>query len=397
MTGPKPNNAGGDLRTWSVGNDNHTVEPRQWLLGDLLCRRTMTVLYGDGGVGKSALLQATALSLASGRTVLGQHIFERCRVLLLSFEDDEQELRRRWLAGMRYHNIRKVDLGNRLRCSAINRSDLRLAQTEYGEHKSGKLVAALDAEIKRHGIDVVILDPFVKTHDVTENDNGAIDFVAGLLTGLAIRHNVAVMVAHHTRKGPAGPGNADSGRGASSLKDAARLVYTLTKMSWSEARNFDITEAERRSLIRLDPGKVNLTPAIKARWFRLLGVPLGNGSKTYPAGDIVQTVACWTPPDIRTAINRDIEVEILRRIERGTPNGQRYSSVNATESRAAWRVVNELAPKLSPQQCRRVIGDWIKDGKLVVRDYLDPVTRRRAKGLFGGSNLNGGTVEGPQR
>ena len=242
------------------------------------------------------------------------------------------------------------------------------------------------AKIRQHRIDVVILDPFVKTHAVAENDNVAIDFVAGLMTSLAVRHNVAVMVAHHTRKGPAGPGNADSGRGASSLKDAARLVYTLTKMSWSEARNFDIPEAERRSLIRLDPGKINLTPAIKANWFRLLGVPLGNGSKTYPNGDIVQTVTCWAPPNVWADIDPHKKAEILHRIENGMLNGRRYSSANAAGPRAAWQVVKNLAPKLSRKQCRNVIGDLIEHGKLVVRDHRDPITRRHAKGLFPGSN-----------
>jgi hypothetical protein len=386
MRSPKPNTTGADILTWSVGKDHDTVRPRRWLLEDLLCRRTLTVLYGDGGVGKTALIVTEALSLASGKPLLGQRIFERCRTLVLSFEDDEEELRRRMLAGVRYYNVEKNQLGDYLHCGAITHSDLRLAQTEYGEHKSGRLVESLDAKIRQHRIDVVILDPFVKTHAVAENDNVAIDFVAGLLTSLAVRHNVAVMVAHHTRKGPASPGNADSGRGASSLKDAARVAYTLTKMSSTEARRFCLSEDERRFLIRLDPGKVNLAPAIEARWFKLLGVPLNNSTGRYPSGDIVQTVTCWTPPDIRAAINRDIEVEILRRIDRGIPNGQRYSSVNATESRAAWRVVNELAPKLFPLQCRRVIGDWIKDGKLVVRDYRDPVTRRRATGLFRGSN-----------
>jgi hypothetical protein len=44
--------------------------------------------------------------------------------------------------------------------------------------------------------------------------------------------------------------------------------------------------------------------------------------------------------------------------------------------------VKELAPKLSETQCRKVIGDWITEEKLVERNYNDPITRHKAKGLF---------------
>jgi AAA domain len=371
-----------DLGTWSIGEDDNNIEPRQWLLGNLLCRRALTALYGDGGVGKSALLVGIALSLATREPFLDQHVFERCRVSLLSFEDDKDELRRRVRAGMRHYGISREQLGGNLRCGAITRSDLRLAQTENSEHKPGKLVTALEAEIIRHGIDVVILDPFVKIHGLAENDNIAIDFVASLLTGIAIRRNVAVVIAHHTRKGIADPGNADSGRGASSLKDAARLVYTLTRMSQAEAQKFGVSEIERRFLIRLDPGKANLAPAIEASWFKLIGVPLDNFTAQYPNGDTVQTVACWTPANPRAEIDPETEVEIIRRIDNGMENGQRYSPANAAKARAAWSVVKEMAPKLSVKQCRKVIDSWIKDGKLVDRNYQDPVTRHQVKGLF---------------
>ena len=46
-------------------------------------------------LGKTALRLGQLISLATGRGLLGEHVFRRCRVLLLSFEDDLDELRRR--------------------------------------------------------------------------------------------------------------------------------------------------------------------------------------------------------------------------------------------------------------------------------------------------------------
>ena len=111
-------------------------------------------------------------------------------------------------------------------------------------------------------LDIVCLDPFVKTHAMNENDNNAIDFVCGLLAEIGIDLDCAMDVPHHTNKGLAAAGDANKGRGATSAKDAARLVYTLTPMTPDEAEMFGLDEAERRSLVRYDSAKVNIAPAI---------------------------------------------------------------------------------------------------------------------------------------
>ena len=85
-------------------------------------------------------------------------------------------------------------------------------------------------------VDVVCLDPFVKSHGVPENANTGMDAVVATMADLATRLGIAVDVPHHVSKGTAEAGNADKGRGASSVKDGARLVYTLTAMSPEEAK-----------------------------------------------------------------------------------------------------------------------------------------------------------------
>jgi hypothetical protein len=143
-----------------------------------------------------------------------------------------------------------------------------------------------------------MLDPFVKVHGLEENDNAAMDFVCELLTKLAIEKNIAVDAPHHTKKGALVAGDADNGRGASGIRDAGRLVYTLATMSDDEAKTFGIPESQRRFYVRLDNAKVNIAPpAQKAEWFKLIGVRLNNGTAEYPNGDEVQTVVPWAPPD----------------------------------------------------------------------------------------------------
>ena len=69
-------------------------------------------------------------------------------------------------------------------------------------------------------------------------------------------------------------------------------------MSLEDAKALGIDEADRWCYVRVDSAKVNIAPAAAtARWFKLVGVPLGNGNIVYPSGDEVQTVEEWTPAD----------------------------------------------------------------------------------------------------
>jgi RecA-family ATPase len=107
--------------------------------------------------------------------------------------------------------------------------------------------------IERRKPDLVAFDPFIRLHALEENDSGAMDFVCDLLTKLSIEYDIAIDAPHHTRKGQLAAGDADNGRGASSMRDAMRLVSTLTTMSEDEAKMFDISEIDRHDYVRLDP------------------------------------------------------------------------------------------------------------------------------------------------
>ena len=159
-----------DLKEWDAGLDNDPIPPRGWLLGNLLCRQFLSSIFGTGEVGKTAVMIVLALCLATGRALIGEHVFQRCKVLLVCFEDGRDELRRRVAAAMLHHRVSKTEVRDHLFLSAVSRRDAKFASLKYGELKDGKLGDALETSIRRHGIDAVFLDPFVKTHAVDEND-----------------------------------------------------------------------------------------------------------------------------------------------------------------------------------------------------------------------------------
>ena len=359
--GPDPpdcdDNLGNDLAglgEWDAGEDNAPIPPREWLLGNQFCRTFVSSLLGAGAVGKTALRVLQSLALTTGTALTGEHVFQRSRVLYLLLEDDRDELRRRVRAAMLCHSIAHVAIKGWL-FLAVPRG-MKLAEMRDGSPQVGELEKRLRKVIVARGIDLVIFDPFIKSHGMPENDNPAIDYVSDLLARLAAEFNIAVDAPHHVRKGLTDPGDADSGRGAGSFKDSGRLVYTVTGMTAQDAERFGVREDERNSYIRVDNAKVNFVPpAAKARWFKLVGVPLGNGTEQYPAGDEIQTVEPWDPPDVWRGISNSIANAILDEIDRGLPDGSRYSDSSAAKERAAWQVIVKHAPDKNEQQARQII------------------------------------------
>jgi hypothetical protein len=253
----------------------------------------------------------------------------------------------------------------------------------HGRLKKGKLAAMIEAEIIKHNIDIVSIDPFVKSHGVEENANTMIDEVVQILVDLGCRHNIAVDAPHHISKGAGEPGNANRGRGASAMKDAARLVYTLTPMSTEEAKAYGVMAEEGRRLVRMDSGKVNITPPLHmARWYKLIGVKLGNQTELYPNGDEVQAIEQWFPPDAWVDLSESVINLILADIDAGLPKGVRYSDAPTAKKRGAWNVVVKHALGKTQVQARDIIKAWVTNGTLLVKNYHNEDARKDETGLW---------------
>jgi hypothetical protein len=369
-----------DLGEWDAGDHTGIPPPREWLLGNQFCRRFLSGVLAPGATGKTALRTLQYLSLATGRPLTGQHVFKRCRVLILSLEDDDNELRRRLAAARIHHGIDPDELKGWFFCATPK--GIKLAEIKDGAKVRGPLEAMLRETIQRRQIDLLGLDPFVKLHALEENDNGSMDFVCDILVKLAIEFNIAVDVPHHTKKGQQTAGDADAGRGASAARDAGRLMYTLTRMSDAEGDTFGIPADERRLYIRLDSSKVNIAPPSgEATWFKLVGVHLDNGTADYPNGDDVQTVVPWHPPKTWDNLSGAQLNAALDEIEAGLPNGQRYSDAAKAAARSAWKVVQRQCPDRTEGQSREIVRTWVKNGVLFAEDYDDPIDRKPRKGL----------------
>jgi RecA-family ATPase len=367
-----------DSEVWDAGDDDDKIPPRQWLVAETFCANFLSGLTGVGGAGKSAVRYVQYMAAATQRPLSGQFVHRRCRVLILCLEDDRDEARRRLLAARLHHEVSKDELKGWL-FVWTPRNIKMIERNARGTVVLGAMEQRLRTLIKKHKIDLVGIDPFIKIHSVGENDNAAIDFVASRLAEIAQEMGCAVDYLHHHRKGTGTAGDADSGRGATSLRDAGRLVSTLTVMTQEEAASFGLSEKQRRLLVRLDGAKRNIVPpASEATWFELAGVELGNRTDEYPYGDEVQTVRRWYPPDIFTGLKVQ---EILDDIDKGPPEGGRYSNSSGAKQRAAWQVVTHHSPHMNEKQARSIINTWVKNEVLIPVKYCDEETRKERHGL----------------
>jgi RecA-family ATPase len=201
-----------------AGDDLEKPPPRAWLLGNVFCREFLSSLFGDGGIGKTALRYAQYLSLAIGRSLTGEHVFQWCRVLIVSLEDNDVELRRRIWALRIHYNIKPEELKGRLFLWAPQAKDGKLMTVNrFGNAVEGALGDSIKALITHYDIDLVGIDPFIKSHGVGENNNNAIDMVVQVLTNMCAEFHIAIDVPHHVSKSKVGagnePGDANRGRG----------------------------------------------------------------------------------------------------------------------------------------------------------------------------------------
>jgi hypothetical protein len=292
------------------------IPPRPWVLGHWLLRGTVTTVIAPGGTGKSALLVAVALSLATGRPLLGKTVWAgpRC-VWLWNLEDDRTELARQHVACSLYYGISERDYEGRL---FVNDAGTPLCTATKGRdglaiHHS--VVDGVAAEIRARGIDVLIVDPFVSSHRAEENDNGQIDTIAKVWARIAREANCSIVLVHHSRKLAGQQVDAESARGASALSNAARSVLVLNRLDKVEATRFSIGEDDRRSYIRVSNDKTNRAPAGEADWYRLVSVRLGNGGPQ--GGDSVGVIERWTPPNFVISHDDATRAKIQEKIASG--------------------------------------------------------------------------------
>src|SRR6516165_2628450 len=166
------------------------AEEQRWLVDGLWSEEAVGIIGGEPKCCKSFLALDLAISIAAGTPCLRRFAVQRPgRVLLYAAEDALHIVRRR-LDGI---------------CAAAGRD---LADLDVQVITAPRLRLDLDADraslyeaVARLKPRLLVLDPFVRLHQIDENISGEVAPLLAYLRDLQRQHAVAVILVHHARKG----------------------------------------------------------------------------------------------------------------------------------------------------------------------------------------------------
>lgn len=293
--------------------DPKLIPPRQWLYGTHLIRGFVSMTVAPGGLGKSSMVLVEALAMATGRDLLGIQPRGTSRVWVWNGEDPKEELERRIAAACIHYGIDADQLVDRLLVDSGRSLPICLVKMDKGgvsvaEPQVDELIKA----IREHQIDVLVVDPFVTTHSVSENDTTGMNAVVAIWRKIADVTNCAIELVHHVSK--AGAMNGDemgiyASRGAGAVIDGVRSARYLTRPSESDASLIKFEDGKKH-YFKVRDGKSNLAPGGHDVWMRMIGVSLGNSTGFWTDGDTVGVCTAYNPEAVEVILS-DEEVALI--------------------------------------------------------------------------------------
>ncbi|WP_435657258.1 bifunctional DNA primase/polymerase [Brucella pituitosa] len=368
------------IATPFVWKDPSTLPRREFAFGKHFIRKYVSVTVAPGGLGKTANSIVEALAMASGKALNGTKPPKRLKVWLFNAEDPRDELERRIMAACIHFNLKPADIDGHLFLDTGREQELVIAiDDKKGVRIQEPVVEAVVETISELGIDVMIVDPFVSTHQVNENDNGAIDKVAKLWAQVADRTNCSIDIVHHLRKVSDREATVEDARGAVSLIGAARSVRVLNRMSEAQASEAGLTHEARFAYFSVTYGKANLTPlSHRADWRKLESVALGNGQGLTKPQDHAPVVTSWAWPTSEEVAETLTEDE--REAIRGVVNGGMYKPAPQAKDWVGRAVAYALQLDIDEETDKKRVSMITKalfaEGFLMKVEDRDPVQRR---------------------
>lgn len=364
--------------------DEEGIEPRQWVYANHYLRSFVSVLASAGGIGKTSLQIVEALSICTGRPLLGEEVKEQCNVWIVNLEDPMDEMKRRILAAMRHYGVKKEEVQGRLFVDAGRDFNLIFAaQTRDGVMPNEALVAHLKEKIPERNIGCVFIDPFVGAHQINENDNMAVNSVVSQIREIADETRCAIGLVHHIRKGNGQDADIDSVRGAGSLIGAARAARVINRVSEKDALELGVKPEEAIGLFRVDDGKANLAPpAMSAVYRRMSGVQIANG-------EWIGVAVPFELPDEWSGMTNEVINTILAQIDAGVQNaeGEEYFSPNAqAKSRWVGNLITDYPFARAEDfktaaQAKMIVKTWLNSGLLEELTYYSASQRKERTGV----------------
>jgi hypothetical protein len=373
----------GDSRSvWSPTfyepKDPESLPPRECFYGGHYYPKELVATVAPGGRGKSLLSHAESLVMITGKPLLGELPSHRLRVLMVNYEDKQDELERRHEAARKHYGVSKEDVRGRIIIASVQADELCFAKDDGDSVQIVEsAVESLRETVERNKIDVVIIDPWVSAHSVGHNDIHKVQPIVTMFKDLAEDTGACIELVIHPRKSPGEQALDEQDiLGSVGLPNKTRDVRVLNAMTAAEATKYGIEAWAMNDYFRVDNPKHTHKRSSRPVWRQKISVSLCNGSGLTPATE-VGVVAPWSPPTAES-LAAGLEPELVTAIKGAIAGGLDREDSQA-EKWAGKAVAESLGlnvdDKADKARAKTTLAGLIKGGILKKETRADGKSR----------------------
>lgn len=326
-----------------------TPPPRQWHVEGLIPANQVTMLGGDGGVGKSLLALQLAASTACADQWLGMHPAPG-KTIYISAEDDRDEMHRRVSDIAALEGRDMSEMSNLiLRSLAGEDALLAVADSRQGTLQTTPLLAELDHTLGDYGAKLLVLDTLADFHSGQENDRATARQFIGILRGLALRHECTILLLAHPSLTGISSGSGLSGSTAWSNSVRSRLyIERVTDDGYEQ-------DADLRKLSTKKSNYGKTGNEILMRWTNGAFVPEADGS----------------PLDHNAASLKSCRV-FMNLLRAYTDEGRNVNSNSGTNYAPTVFAKDKRAERISKRAFAEAMSDLFANGSIKIEAYGPP-------------------------
>ncbi len=205
--------------------EGQAVPPRKWHVRDLIPAETVTLLYGDGGTGKSLLALQLLVSTAINALWLGR-LVEHGTCLFITAEDSRDEVHRRLSDIARENAVPLSSMAN-LHIVSLAGEDAIIAAPDGRSSilVTTALFVAVEAQFAALKPKLVVLDTLADIFGGNEIDRSQARQFIGLLRGLALKYEATVLLLAHPSVSGMTKGTGSSGSTGWNNSVRSRLYF----------------------------------------------------------------------------------------------------------------------------------------------------------------------------